>query len=298
LTAIVTLSKNITERRYHSAFAIGVGTAGRIQWGGTWQWKLPSYAAESAIELCQRAKTDVCKVVLANGEYKPKEFIEFARKLGGGSIDSTRRDFVAGIRSLPAPIMLMIGSTSGPPTFGYASPLSADSATAPSPAVVANPAMHSAEWAPRRTALEKGGSQVNFARAVTLLLDVSTAEELALLREHEAQLARHRWANGYAMGADANGNLVWGGGYGLQNAANAAETAVEQCSRSDGAKCMTVLVNGEFRLKEFNEVARQLGGNSVAATREAFMQSLRKPLAVTSNSPARGPEYGVYTSSR
>ncbi len=127
LTAVVTLDKNISSRRYHSAFAIGASNAGRILWAGTWQWRMPSFAAESAVELCQRTKDEACKIVMTNGDFKLKEFLEFARNLGAAGIEDTQREFLTGVRALPTPLMLQSGFTSAPPTFGYASPRTAGS---------------------------------------------------------------------------------------------------------------------------------------------------------------------------
>lgn len=285
LTALVTLEQHISRQRYHSAFAIGANTSGRVQWGGAWQWRLPAFAADSAMELCQRAKTDRCKVVLANGEFSAKEFIAFARLLGAGAFDDTRNQFFAGIRKLPAPVTLMSGGPLGPPTFGYSSPVSANDTAPAAAAPVADPTLYSTEWAPRRAALEKSGTATTYAKAVAVLLDINSPADVALLTAHEESLKSLRWQSAGAFGVDAQGHLTWAGSYQWNRLAYAEETAMQNCARTPGDACKVVFVNGEFRSAAFIEAMKGLGAAPVAAVRDAFLRTLSKvpPPSVASN---------------
>jgi hypothetical protein len=78
------------------------------------------------------------------------------------------------------------------------------------------------------------------------------------------------------MGTDDKGNLIWGGCYKLRNSADAAQTALEQCATGPSNSCKVIMVNGEFREKDFLEMAKRLGVKNVAAVRQAFLRSLTR----------------------
>ena len=72
------------------------------------------------------------------------------------------------------------------------------------------------------------------------------------------------------------GNLIWGGGYRLRTAADATQTAIEQCSADVRNPCAAILVNGDFLENDFLDMAKRLGAHDVAASRMAFLDSLTK----------------------
>ena len=154
------------------------------------------------------------------------------------------------------------------PQVAIASPAASSAVASASPST--------AEWAQRVALLEKSRGQLTFSKAVAILLDINRAEELSLLLTHEGEVKRKSWHNAYAMGTDNKGNLIWGGGYGLRIAVDAAQTALEQCVSRTGDSCKVIMVNGEFREKAFMEITKQLGVNNVVAVRQAYLQSLTK----------------------
>ena len=154
------------------------------------------------------------------------------------------------------------------PQVAIASPAASSALATASPSA--------AEWAPRLALLEKSRGQLTLSKAVAVLLDLSTEQELRLLLTHEGDIKRKAWHNSYAIGTDHGGNLIWGGGYRLKNAVDAAQTALEQCVRGIGDFCKVIMINGEFREKDFLEMAKQLGGKNVDAVRQAYLRSLTK----------------------
>jgi hypothetical protein len=148
-------------------------------------------------------------------------------------------------------------------------PATTASATATAPATPA-------EWAARLALLEKLRGQLTFSKAIAILLDLKSAEELSTLLTFENQIKRKDWHNSYAMGVDNNGNIMWGGSYRLRSTTFATETAIEQCAKSTRDSCKVVMLDGDFREMDFVEMAKRLGGRNIAAVRETYMQSLRK----------------------
>ena len=141
------------------------------------------------------------------------------------------------------------------------------------------PGPHAAEWAQRAALLEKARGQLTLSKAIAILLNMVSGDELGLLVAFEQQTKTRPWQSAYAIGTDKNGTLIWGGGYGWRLPTHASDTAREQCARGAGDTCQVVMVNGELREREFLEMAKGLGVQGVAAVREAFVAGLR-------NSPA------------
>jgi uncharacterized caspase-like protein len=152
--------------------------------------------------------------------------------------------------------------------IALASPTAASAAT-PS-------ASFAAEWTQRIALFEKSRGQLTFSKAMAILLDLNAAEELTLLLTHEADIKIKRYHGAYAMGTDNRGNLVWGSSWGWKLPMFATDTARELCARTAGDSCRVVMLNAEFLEKDFVEVAKQLGAQSVAAVRQAYTQGLRK----------------------
>jgi hypothetical protein len=160
----------------------------------------------------------------------------------------------------------------GPPDPQTLTTLAATSIN-PAPAATAPAA---GEWARRLALLDKAPENLTLSKAVAILLDISADSELSLLLVHEGDVKRKSWHNAYAMGTDSKGNLIWGGGYQLRTAADAAETALEKCASRTGDSCKVVIANGGFREKNFVEMAKGLGGKDIAEVRQAFLQSLTR----------------------
>ena len=74
--------------------------------------------------------------------------------------------------------------------------------------------------------MKQFSGQLTLSKAIALLLNIESEQELILLVTHDGDIKRKAWHNGYAMGADEKGNLVWGGGYRLRTPSAAAQSAV------------------------------------------------------------------------
>ncbi len=140
---------------------------------------------------------------------------------------------------------------------------------------------YAAEWASRIALLEKSQGELTLSKALAILLDVTNEGNMSSLREYENAVIRKDWHNGYAMGVDQKGNLIWGGGYRLRNAADALQTAIEQCSPDSRNACAGILVDGDFRESDFLDMAKRLGARDVAGSRQSFLDSLTKRPAET-----------------
>jgi hypothetical protein len=175
-------------------------------------------------------------------------------------------------------------------------PTNSRPATSEVPTIAPTPlAPTSGEWAQRLAQLEKARGQLTLSRAMALLLDIDSAEELSLLLTLEAEIKRKVWNNSYAMGTDSNGSLIWGGGFGLRSPSDAADTALEQCSAGAGSFCKLVVLNGEFQDTGFIEFAKLLGARDIAVARRQFMNSLaERPVetAVGSSAGRSGTQGG------
>ncbi len=136
-----------------------------------------------------------------------------------------------------------------------------------------------AEWAPRIALLENLRGKLTFSKALAILLDINSENDLTLLLAREVEIRRMRWNSAYAMGANSGGNLIIGGGIGWNRPTDATETAVEQCAGSAGSSlCKVVVLNGDFREKEFREMAVQLEKQPVSIIRQQYLQDLSAPL--------------------
>ena len=160
----------------------------------------------------------------------------------------------------------------------------------PTSAVTSPPA---AEWAQRFALLEKFRGQLTFSKAIAILLDMNAEQDLNLLLTREADMKKMMWSSAYAMGTDRKGNLVWGGSVRWRVPSYAYETALEYCAKAAGDSCKIVMQNGEFLEKDFLEMAKQLGGQTVTAVRQAYLQSLSSrfpdpPPPVGSRNPVPG----------
>lgn len=144
-------------------------------------------------------------------------------------------------------------------------------------------------WSQSITQLEKHRGQLTYSKALALLLNVEKDAELALLLLHEATIKQMSWHSAYAIGVAANGDIVWGGGRSWRTAGFAADTAVQFCAGTAARSCMVIVENGQFNEKNFIEAARQLGGQRIDSTRDAYLKTLTvAPNEVRVSYPAGG----------
>jgi len=154
-----------------------------------------------------------------------------------------------------------------------------------------------AEWNSRIALLENASGDITLSQAIAMLLDISSESEVSVLLAHEGVVRRKPWHNSYAMGTDSKGNLIWGGSYRLINVDGAAQTALDQCMSAAGDSCQVIMVDGEFHEKEFLVMAKTLGHQNIAATRQAFLQSLARSPVERRIGFAAGAMAGANTSS-
>ena len=77
---------------YSSAFALGVNADGLLQPSVAGRQRSPMHATNTVLENCNRRNTaGSCRVVMANGKFQEKEFMEVAAKLGGKPRDMVRQ---------------------------------------------------------------------------------------------------------------------------------------------------------------------------------------------------------------
>ena len=200
-----------------------------------------------------------------------------AKTLGAKSVAATRAEYLQSLRKDSVEITVGGGGTHFnyiEQAKGYYS-LHELALALPSAIAAPNPS-YKAEWAQRIALLEKLRGQLTLSKALSVLLDISSSDELSLLLTHEVEVKRHGWHNAYAIGADSNGKLIWGGGYRLRTAADSAQTALDHCKTSAGNLCTVVSLNGDFKETNFRELVTRLGVQNVATVRNSFLGSLRK----------------------
>ena len=126
--------------------------------------------------------------------------------------------------------------------------------------------------------LEKMRGQLTFSKALAILLDLNTEEELKRLFQLEALLKRDGYHSAYAMGIAKDGRLSRGRSWRWRSQMHATETALDYCKRQgDGDSCKVVMYNGDFQEKEFLEMAKRLGAQNFTAVRQAYLKFLENP---------------------
>ena len=70
--------------------------------------------------------------------------------------------------------------------------------------------------------------------------------------------------------------MPWSGLHAPFKCQQDVETALEFCTKATGDGCRVVAANSDLQEKTLIDVANKLGARSVAATRAAFLESLRK----------------------
>ena len=147
-------------------------------------------------------------------------------------------------------------------------------------AAAAGPPQHVDAWAKQLASLASGG-RLDFASAFEKALDIGASEDRAALRRFAGQLSRRQYNSVFALGVDAAGYIVWGGGYNFRSPADAAETAASYCTSGGVDACKPVVVNGTLNRDALIEALKPLGRQPVDAVRAAFVKSLAQPLNET-----------------
>jgi hypothetical protein len=117
---VVDYERELKGQSWQSAFALGVDRNGRLVWGGSYGWTRQQYAADAALEYCAKSPGDVCKVVVTNGEFQLKAFMEAVKPLGQQSVSAVRE---AGMQSLRSKPPVFVASPSGGGGTGNTGPM-------------------------------------------------------------------------------------------------------------------------------------------------------------------------------
>ena len=109
--------------QWQSAYGIGTDADGRLIWGGSRNWRVPTYARETAVEFCAGEPRNSCKVVMINGEFIEKDFIEVARQLGARNVAVTRHTFLLSLTREPfeTRVAYPAGGGGGGAMYGFSS---------------------------------------------------------------------------------------------------------------------------------------------------------------------------------
>lgn len=100
LTLLVSFEKDISRSGWASAFAMGLDRAGKTLWANAVRYKNRLFARETALEFCAKGAESPCVVVLENGTFKDKEFLELAHRFSEFDADTVRS---ANLQSLITP---------------------------------------------------------------------------------------------------------------------------------------------------------------------------------------------------
>jgi uncharacterized caspase-like protein len=80
---------------FQSAMALGVNARGHVTWSARWREAKLVYATEPALESCNKQNAEgSCRLVMVNGEFQEKEFIDVAKRLGRQTPDLVRQALV------------------------------------------------------------------------------------------------------------------------------------------------------------------------------------------------------------
>jgi hypothetical protein len=95
LLELVKKERALRDLAFHSAFAIGITTEGKIAAWRVWSVRSADDAREFAIERCSTTSTVRCSAVMMDGKFLEAGFLEWAGNARGKSIIRLRNDFLA-----------------------------------------------------------------------------------------------------------------------------------------------------------------------------------------------------------
>ena len=142
-------------------------------------------------------------------------------------------------------------------------------------------ASYAADWKEQLAKVAAAGTSLTLATAMEKLLDVTAPDDVAVLKRFATQLSRRPYNAALALGVDANGFIVWGGGHTHATRPEAGETALQFCTSAEKGSCKVVVVNGDFAREAWLEALKPLGSEPVNSVRAALMASLRQPIIET-----------------
>lgn len=97
LTQLLAFEGQLKRMSWQSAYAIGAGPTGNLSWGSSYRWGRPEHAEEKAMENCTRHAPNACKVVMKNGEFDERVFIDVAKQFGKRGVTGVKTGFLKSV---------------------------------------------------------------------------------------------------------------------------------------------------------------------------------------------------------
>ncbi len=147
-------------------------------------------------------------------------------------------------------------------------------ATRPEPKSDPNPEAKAGSQAEARfRMLEAMRGQLTFSKAVAVLMDLTSEEDLAGVVTAERDLKALPYESAVAIGMTAAGTISRGFSWGHRLRSHATDNALEWCrKRAVAGSCKIVIINGDLQEEAFIEVAKQLSGRNHAALRRDLVK--------------------------
>ena len=116
LSLLLTHEGEIKRKGWHNSYAMGVDNKGNLIWGGGYRLRSTADARQTALEQCTSGARDSCKVVILDGDFQEKDFIEMTKQLGRQNINAVRQAFLRSLTKNPTEVT--VGSAAGASSTG------------------------------------------------------------------------------------------------------------------------------------------------------------------------------------
>ena len=129
------------------------------------------------------------------------------------------------------------------------------------------------EWARRTAILDGQRGQLGFSKAMAVLFEPYTDDQLLLLLGKERSLRDLPYHSALAFGLGQKGGLSWGRSASERSPATAMETALQRCSQRSRVPCSVVVANGEVGDAALLEWARRVTARDVVELRRDLLRA-------------------------
>ena len=121
--------------------------------------------------------------------------------------------------------------------------------------------------------LEAMRGQLTFSKAVAVLMDLTSEEDLAAVVTAERDLKALPYESAVALGMTTAGTITRGFSWGHRVRSHAADGALDRCrKRAVAGSCKVVIINGDLQDDAFIAVARQLSASNHLALRRDLVR--------------------------
>jgi uncharacterized caspase-like protein len=121
LSLLLTREADMKRMMWSSSCAMGADRKGDLVWGCGVRWQRPAYANDAALEYCAKAAGDTCKIVVQNGDFMEKAFLELANQLGGKTVTTVREAYMQSLSPRFPDPPPPVGSRNIMPGIGFSS---------------------------------------------------------------------------------------------------------------------------------------------------------------------------------